>query len=155
MSLFKSILVTGGAGFIGSHLTRRLIKQYPNSKILNLDALTYAGNLDNLKDCENAPNYEFVHGDINNFDFLQKLFKSHNFDAVVHLAAESHVDHSIKDPFGFAQTNIQGTLNLLESAIKNWGNNAKDKDLRKKIEEFREECLRNIGVNVVNEQWGE
>ena len=125
MSLFKSILVTGGAGFIGSHLTRRLIQQYPNSKILNLDALTYAGNLDNLKDCENAPNYEFVHGDINNFDFLQKLFKSHNFDAVVNLAAESHVDHSIKDPFGFAQTNIQGTLNLLESAIKNWGNNAK------------------------------
>ena len=126
MSLFKSILVTGGAGFIGSHLTRRLIKQYPNSKILNLDALTYAGNLDNLKDCENAPNYEFVHGDINNFDFLQKLFKAHNFDAVVHLAAESHVDHSIKDPFGFAQTNIQGTLNLLESAIKNWGNNAEN-----------------------------
>ena len=125
MSLFKSILVTGGAGFIGSHLIRRLIKQYPNSKILNLDSLTYAGNLDNLKDCENATNYEFVHGDINNFDFLQKLFKSHNFDAVVHLAAESHVDNSIKDPFGFAQTNIQGTLNLLESAIKNWGNNAK------------------------------
>ena len=123
MSLFKSILVTGGAGFIGSHLTRRLIKQYPNSKILNLDLLTYAGNLDNLKDCENAPNYLFVHGDINNFDFLRKLFKSHNFDAVVHLAAESHVDNSIKDPFNFAQTNIQGTLNLLEAARKQWGNN--------------------------------
>ena len=125
MSLFKSILVTGGAGFIGSHLIRRLIKQHPNSKILNLDALTYAGNLDNLKDCENAANYLFVHGDINNFDFLQKLFKSHNFDAIVHLAAESHVDNSIKDPFGFVETNVQGTLNLLESAIKIWGNNAK------------------------------
>ena len=119
MSLLKSILVTGGSGFIGSHLIRRLIKQYPNSKILNLDALTYAGNSDNLKDCENAPNYEFVLGDINNFDILQDLFKSHDFDSVIHLAAESHVDNSIKNPFGFAKTNIQGTLNLLESAIKN------------------------------------
>ena len=127
MSLLKSILVTGGSGFIGSHLIRRLIKQYPNSKILNLDALTYAGNLDNLNDCENAPNYEFVRGDINNFDILQDLFKSHDFDSVIHLAAESHVDKSIKDPFGFAKTNIQGTLNLLESAIKNWGNNADNK----------------------------
>ena len=127
MSLLKSILVTGGSGFIGSHLIRRLIKQYPNSKILNLDALTYAGNLDNLNDWENAPNYEFVRGDINNFDILQELFKSHDFDSVIHLAAESHVDKSIKDPFGFAKTNIQGTLNLLESAIKNWGNNADNK----------------------------
>ena len=126
MSLFKSILVTGGAGFIGSHLIRRLLKEYPDSKISNLDALTYAGNLENLKDCENAPNYEFVHGDINHFDLLQKLFKSHAFDAVVHLAAESHVDNSIKDPFGFAQTNIQGTLNLLEAARQHWGNNAKE-----------------------------
>ena len=88
MSTFQSILVTGGAGFIGSHLVRRLIQKYPSTQILNLDALTYAGNLDNLKDCKNAPNYEFVHGDINNFDFLQKLFKSHDFRAVVHLAAE-------------------------------------------------------------------
>ena len=123
MSLLKSILVTGGSGFIGSHLIRRLIKQYPNSKILNLDALTYAGNSDNLKDCENAPNYEFVLGDINNFDILQDFFKSHDFDSVIHLAAESHVDNSIKDPFSFAQTNIQGTLNLLESARRSWGNN--------------------------------
>ena len=125
MSLFKSILVTGGAGFIGSHLTRRLIKQYPNSKIFNLDALTYAGNSDNINDCDNAPNYKFVHGDINNFDFLQDLFKSHNFDSVIHLAAESHVDNSIQDPFAFAKTNVQGTLNLLESARKNWRNNEK------------------------------
>ena len=77
MSTFQSILVTGGAGFIGSHLVRRLLQKYPKTQILNLDALTYAGNLDNLKDCENTPNYEFVHGDINNFDFLQKLFKSY------------------------------------------------------------------------------
>ncbi len=123
MSLFKSILITGGAGFIGSHLIRRFTKLYPKAKILNLDALTYAGSLHNVKDCENASNYEFVHGDINNFDFLRKLFKSHNFDAVVHLAAESHVDNSIKDPFNFAQTNIQGTLNLLEAARKQWENN--------------------------------
>ena len=126
MSTFQSILVTGGAGFIGSHLVRRLIQKYPSTQILNLDALTYAGNLDNLKDCKNAPNYEFVHGDINNFDFLQKLFKSHDFRAVVHLAAESHVDNSIKDPFGFAQTNIQGTLNLLEAARQHWRNRGKD-----------------------------
>ena len=126
MSTFQSILVTGGAGFIGSHLVRRLIQKYPSTQILNLDALTYAGNLDNLKDCKNAPNYEFVHGDINNFDFLQKLFKSHDFRAVVHLAAESHVDNSIKNPFGFAQTNIQGTLNLLEAARQHWGNQGKD-----------------------------
>ena len=127
MSLFKSILITGGAGFIGSHLTRRFTKLYPNSKILNLDALTYAGNLHNVKDCKNASNYEFVHGDINNLNFLQKLFKSHNFDAVVHLAAESHVDNSIKDPFNFVRTNIQGTLNLLEAAREQWANKTQEK----------------------------
>ena len=125
MKLFKSILVTGGAGFIGSHFVRRITSNYPNTKIVNLDLLTYAGDLDNLVDISNTPNYKFVHGDINNFNFLQDLFKSHNFDSVVHLAAESHVDNSIKDPFGFAKTNIQGTLNLLESAIINWGNNSK------------------------------
>ena len=126
MSTFQSILVTGGAGFIGSHLVRRLLQKYPNTQILNLDALTYAGNLDNLKDCEAAPNYRFVKGDINDFTMLQELFKTKDFDAVVHLAAESHVDNSIKNPFAFAQTNIQGTLNLLEAARQHWGNHSKD-----------------------------
>ena len=126
MSTFQSILVTGGAGFIGSHLVRRLLQKYPHTQILNLDALTYAGNLDNLKDCEAAPNYRFVKGDINDFTLLQELFKNQDFDAVVHLAAESHVDNSIKNPFSFAQTNIQGTLNLLEAARQYWGNHSKD-----------------------------
>ena len=126
MSTFQSILVTGGAGFIGSHLVRRLLQKYPHTQILNLDALTYAGNLDNLKDCEAAPNYRFVKGDINDFKMLQELFKTQDFDAVVHIAAESHVDNSIKNPFAFAQTNIQGTLNLLEAARQHWGNHSKD-----------------------------
>ena len=126
MITFKSILVTGGAGFIGSHLVRRLLQKYPHTQILNLDALTYAGNLDNLKDCEAAPNYRFVKGDINDFTLLQELFKNQDFDAVVHLAAESHVDNSIKNPFAFAQTNIQGTLTLLEAARQHWSNYIKD-----------------------------
>ena len=122
MRTYNSILVTGGAGFIGSHLVRRLLKNHPNSQITNLDALTYAGKLENLKDSKHSPNYNFIKGDINDFKNLQLLFKSYNFDAVVHLAAESHVDNSIEDPFTFAQTNIQGTLNLLEAARQHWEN---------------------------------
>ena len=125
MNKFKSILITGGAGFIGSHVVRRMITNYPDTQIINLDALTYASNLALLNDCKNQSNYNFVHEDINNFDRLKSLFKQYDFDAVIHLAAESHVDNSIKNPFAFAQTNIQGTLNLLEAARQHWGNNTK------------------------------
>ena len=125
MNKFKSILITGGAGFIGSHVVRRMVTNYPDTQIVNLDALTYASNLALLNDCKDQSNYNFVHEDINNFDRLKLLFKQYDFDAVIHLAAESHVDNSIKDPFAFAQTNIQGTLNLLEAARQHWGNNSK------------------------------
>lgn len=129
MNKFKSILITGGAGFIGSHVVRRMVTNYPEVKITNLDALTYASNLALLNDCKDQSNYNFVHEDIKNFDRLKSLFKQHDFDAVIHLAAESHVDNSIKNPFIFAQTNIQGTLNLLEAARQHWGNNAKQQRL--------------------------
>jgi len=125
MKKFKSILITGGAGFIGSYVLRRMVTNYPDTQIVNLDALTYASNLALLNDCKDQSNYNFVYEDINNFDRLKSLFKQYDFDAVIHLAAESHVDNSIKNPFAFAQTNIQGTLNLLEAARQHWGNNAK------------------------------
>ena len=125
MNKFKSILITGGAGFIGSHVVRRIVTNYPDTQIVNLDALTYASNLALLNYCKDQSNYNFVHEDINNFDRIKLLFKQYDFDAVIHLAAESHVDNSIKDPFAFAQTNIQGTLNLLEAAGQYWGNNSK------------------------------
>jgi len=125
--VFKSILITGGAGFIGSHLVRRMVKNYIQTQIVNLDALTYASDLSLLDDCKYNPNYKFVEEDINNFTGLKILFKKYNFDAVIHLAAESHVDNSIEDPFSFARTNIQGTLNLLEVARQYWGNHSKDK----------------------------
>jgi len=116
----KTILITGGAGFIGSHVVRLFVKKYSEYKIVNLDKLTYAGNLENLKDIENAPNYEFVKGDIVNDSFIFELFNKYKFDGVVHLAAESHVDRSIANPNEFIQTNIVGTVNLLNAARSIW-----------------------------------
>jgi dTDP-glucose 4,6-dehydratase len=115
-----NILVTGGAGFIGSHVVRRLVTQYPNYHIVNLDVLTYAGNLENLKDIQQAKNYTFVKGDIGDENLVSEIFDKHHITHVVHLAAESHVDRSIKDPLIFLKTNILGTANLLQVAKKHW-----------------------------------
>ena len=120
MSFQKSLLITGGAGFIGSHLVRRLVQRYPAYRIVNLDKLTYAGNLENLKDVEAAPNYRFVKGDIVDEAVLADLFQSYDFDGVIHLAAESHVDRSIANPMAFITTNIMGTVSLLNAARHHW-----------------------------------
>lgn len=114
------ILITGGAGFIGSHLVNYFVKKYSSYEFVNLDALTYAGNISNLNSIKDFPNYRFIQGDIRNFEFISSLFYKEKFDCVIHLAAESHVDNSIKNPFVFAQTNIMGTLNLLESFKNNY-----------------------------------
>ncbi len=116
----KKILITGGAGFIGSHVIRLFVNKYPDYHIYNLDKLTYAGNLENLKDVENKTNYTFIKGDIVDGDFIRKLFEEHNFDGVIHLAAESHVDRSISNPMEFIMTNIVGTVNLLNAANYIW-----------------------------------
>ncbi|MPR32907.1 dTDP-glucose 4,6-dehydratase [Salmonirosea aquatica] len=116
----KKILITGGAGFIGSHVVRRFVNQYPDYHVFNLDALTYAGNLENLRDVEDASNYTFVKGDITDAAFLDALFAEHDFHGVIHLAAESHVDRSISDPLAFVVTNVLGTVNLLNAARKAW-----------------------------------
>ena len=123
----KNILVTGGAGFIGSHLVRLLVNKYPKYRIVNIDLLTYAGNLENLKDIENKDNYTFIKCDICDLKKVSRVFHDFNIDSVIHLAAESHVDRSIEDPFLFAKTNIMGTLSLLETAKDYWKNNFDDK----------------------------
>ncbi|MDO4228374.1 MAG: dTDP-glucose 4,6-dehydratase [Capnocytophaga sp.] len=123
----KTILITGGAGFIGSHVVRLFVTKYPNYHIVNLDLLTYAGNLENLKDVENAPNYEFIKADICDFEAMKQIIESKKIDSIIHLAAESHVDRSIKDPFTFAKTNIMGTLSLLQASREVWGENTSDK----------------------------
>lgn len=115
-----NILITGGAGFIGSHVVRRFVSNYPQYKIINLDALTYAGNLENLKDIENSTNYTFIKGDICDNVLVENIFQMHDITHVVHLAAESHVDRSITDPLIFLKTNILGTANLLQNAKKHW-----------------------------------
>ncbi|SFC96091.1 dTDP-glucose 4,6-dehydratase [Algibacter pectinivorans] len=122
-----NILITGGAGFIGAHVVRLFVNKYPNYNIYNLDALTYAGNLENLKDIENKTNYNFVKGDITDQKFINSLFKSYNFDGVIHLAAESHVDRSIKDPLAFVKTNVIGTMNLLNACNESWKGNLQGK----------------------------
>jgi dTDP-glucose 4,6-dehydratase len=116
----KKLLITGGAGFIGSHVVRLFVKKYPDYQIVNLDALTYAGNLENLRDIEAADNYRFVKGDITDELFIDELFIKEQFDGVIHLAAESHVDRSIMDPLAFVKTNVIGTAVLLNAARKNW-----------------------------------
>ena len=119
----KKILITGGAGFIGSHVVRRFVNKYSNYHIFNLDALTYAGNLENLTDIEYRENYTFLHGDITNESYINQIFERHQFEAVIHLAAESHVDRSITDPLAFAKTNILGTVVLLNAFKELWKNN--------------------------------
>lgn len=116
----RNIIITGGAGFIGSHVVRLFVNKYPDYRIINVDKLTYAGNLANLRDIEDRPNYRFVKMDICDFEAVSALIKEENVDGIIHLAAESHVDRSIKDPFTFARTNVLGTLSLLQAARLNW-----------------------------------
>ncbi|MDD3567404.1 MAG: dTDP-glucose 4,6-dehydratase [Bacteroidales bacterium] len=123
----QNILITGGAGFIGSHVVRRFVNGYPNYNIINMDCLTYAGNLENLKDVEDKPNYHFVKVDIRNEEQVERVFADFSIDGVIHLAAESHVDRSITNPMDFIKTNIEGTVVLLNAAHKQWGNNFEGK----------------------------
>lgn len=116
----RNILITGGAGFIGSHVVRLFVNKYPDYRIVNLDKLTYAGNLANLSDIENAPNYTFVRGDIANLEQMRSIINEYEIDGIIHLAAESHVDRSIREPFTFAMTNVMGTLALLQAARERW-----------------------------------
>ena len=129
MDFKRNILITGGAGFIGSHVVRLFVNKYPEYRIINVDKLTYAGNLENLKDVENKPNYLFIKADICDFETMLKTMQEYEVDGIIHLAAESHVDRSIKDPFTFARTNVMGTLSLLQAAKLTWEvNGYKTKD---------------------------
>jgi len=123
----KNVLITGGVGFIGSHVVRKFVNNYPEYKIINLDKLTYAGNLENLRDIDKKPNYSFIKADICDFDTILEIFKKYSIDTVIHLAAESHVDRSIKDPFTFAKTNVLGTLSLLQAARTCWDGHYENK----------------------------
>src|SRR5215510_2179337 len=122
MTYKRNILITGGAGFIGSHAVRHFVKKYPGYKIINLDKLTYAGNLENLKDIESSENYFFIRGDVADSVLLENIFSEHKIDSVIHLAAESHVDRSISSPMDFIRTNIIGTVTLLNAAKDFWLN---------------------------------
>ena len=127
MAKKQNILITGGAGFIGSHVVLEFVKKYPHYQIVNFDILSYAADLNYVAEVSNAPNYHFEKGDLRERKTVQKIFYKYDFDAIIHLAAESHVDNSIKDPLGFASTNVMGTLNLLETARNHWGNHPKNK----------------------------
>jgi dTDP-glucose 4,6-dehydratase len=127
MEFKRNIIITGGAGFIGSHVVRLFVNKYPDYRIINVDSLTYAGNLANLTDIEQAPNYVFEKADICDFERILSIYTQYNVDGVIHLAAESHVDRSIKDPFTFAQTNVMGTLSMLQAAKAYWNGEYTDK----------------------------
>jgi len=123
----RNLLITGGAGFIGSHVVRLFVRKYPHYQVVNLDKLTYAGNPANVSDIAQEPNYRFVKADICDFDQLKQVFETYHIDSVIHLAAESHVDRSITDPFSFARTNVMGTLNLLQAAREYWKDSYRDR----------------------------